>query len=47
VLEDEHDVTFDLLKDYLDWALYRQLRLEHGLSYGPGPSARCSAAWAS
>ena len=35
VQEDEHDVTFDLLKDYLDWALYRQLRLEHGLSYGP------------
>ncbi|KAB0495547.1 M16 family metallopeptidase [Pseudomonas moorei] len=35
VQEDEHDVTFDLLKDYLDWALYRQLRLAHGLSYGP------------
>ncbi|WP_223489519.1 M16 family metallopeptidase [Pseudomonas sp. A-RE-19] len=35
VLEDQHDVTFDLLKDYLDWALYRQLRLVHGLSYGP------------
>ncbi|MDR6605858.1 insulinase family protein [Pseudomonas synxantha] len=35
VLEDEHDETFDLLKDYLDWALYRQLRLAHGLSYGP------------
>ncbi len=31
----EHDDTFDLLKDYLDWALHRQLRLEHGLSYGP------------
>ncbi|MCO8309720.1 M16 family metallopeptidase [Pseudomonas mandelii] len=35
VLEDQHDETFDLLKDYLDWALYRQLRLTHGLSYGP------------
>ncbi|WP_433768275.1 M16 family metallopeptidase [Pseudomonas putida] len=35
VLEDQHDQTFDLLKDYLDWALYRQLRLAHGLSYGP------------
>jgi predicted Zn-dependent peptidase len=35
VQEDQHDETFDLLKDYLDWALYRQLRLAHGLSYGP------------
>lgn len=35
VLEEQHDETFDLLKDYLDWALYRQLRLTHGLSYGP------------
>ncbi|WP_030127864.1 pitrilysin family protein [Pseudomonas sp. QTF5] len=35
VLQDQHDETFDLLKDYLDWALYRQLRLTHGLSYGP------------
>ncbi|UWF49427.1 insulinase family protein [Pseudomonas sp. N3-W] len=35
VLEDVPDQTFDLLKDYLDWALYRQLRLAHGLSYGP------------
>ncbi|AZE58513.1 MULTISPECIES: M16 family metallopeptidase [Pseudomonas] len=35
VLDDQHDETYDLLKDYLDWALYRQLRLEHGLSYGP------------
>ncbi|MFO2465320.1 insulinase family protein [Pseudomonas sp. 15FMM2] len=36
VLDDQHDATYDLLKDYLDWALYRQLRLQHGLSYGPG-----------
>ncbi|POA22885.1 insulinase family protein [Pseudomonas sp. FW300-N1A1] len=35
VLDDQYDETFDLLKDYLDWALYRQLRLAHGLSYGP------------
>ena len=35
VLENQHDQTFDLLKDYLEWALYRQLRLNHGLSYGP------------
>jgi predicted Zn-dependent peptidase len=35
VQEDGHDETFDLLKDYLDWALYRDLRLAHGLSYGP------------
>lgn len=35
VLDDGHDETYDLLKDYLDWALYRQLRIKHGLSYGP------------
>jgi predicted Zn-dependent peptidase len=35
VLDDQHDETYDLLKDYLDWALYRRLRLRHGLSYGP------------
>lgn len=35
VLDNRHDETFDLLKDYLDWALYRTLRLENGLSYGP------------
>ncbi|AZE92255.1 Metalloprotease, insulinase family [Pseudomonas orientalis] len=35
MLDDQHDETYDLLKDYLDWALYRQLRLRHGLSYGP------------
>ncbi|WP_055128761.1 M16 family metallopeptidase [Pseudomonas mediterranea] len=35
VLEQQHDETFDLLKNYLDWALYRQLRLARGLSYGP------------
>ncbi|NWB88671.1 M16 family metallopeptidase [Pseudomonas gingeri] len=34
-LEGLPDETFDLLKDYLDWALYRHLRLDHGLSYGP------------
>jgi len=35
VLDDQHDETYNLLKDYLDWALYRQLRLKHALSYGP------------
>ena len=35
VLADQQDETFDLLKDYLDWALYRQMRLAHSLSYGP------------
>ncbi|MEG8246177.1 pitrilysin family protein [Pseudomonas paracarnis] len=35
VLDDQHYETYNLLKDYLDWALYRQLRLKHGLSYGP------------
>ncbi|MGY2239014.1 M16 family metallopeptidase [Pseudomonas gingeri] len=35
VLEDQPDEALDLLKDYLDWALYRQLRLAHSLSYGP------------
>ena len=35
ILDDQHDATYDLLKDYLDWTLYRQLRLQHGLSYGP------------
>lgn len=35
VLDNQQDETFDLLKDYLDWALYRTLRLENGLSYGP------------
>lgn len=34
-LDRQHDETYDLLKDYLDWALYRQLRLQHQLSYGP------------
>jgi len=35
VVDDVPDQAFDVLKDYLDWALYRQLRLAHGLSYGP------------
>ncbi|EIM18981.1 M16 family metallopeptidase [Pseudomonas chlororaphis] len=34
-LDRQHDETFDLLKDYLDWALYQKLRLQHELSYGP------------
>lgn len=32
----EHDhETWELLRDYLDWALYRELRIERGLAYGP------------
>lgn len=27
--------TWQLLRDYLQWAVYRDLRLEHGLAYGP------------
>ncbi|MDU9393450.1 pitrilysin family protein [Pseudomonas sp. zfem002] len=35
VLDSEHDETLELLQRYLDWALYDELRLRHGLSYGP------------
>lgn len=35
VLDENHDATYDLLQRYLDWALYRELRLQHSLSYGP------------
>ncbi|WP_263263522.1 pitrilysin family protein [Pseudomonas sp. RIT-PI-S] len=28
--------VWDLLQVYFDWALYKKLRLEEGLSYGPG-----------
>lgn len=35
VLDSEHDETLELLQRYLDWALYDELRLKHGLSYGP------------
>ncbi|WP_407314112.1 M16 family metallopeptidase [Pseudomonas sp. nanlin1] len=35
VLETENPQTLDLLQSYLDWALYNDLRLQHGLSYGP------------
>lgn len=32
----EHDhETWELLRDYLDWALYRELRIQRGLAYGP------------
>lgn len=34
-LDEQHDETWDLVKAYLDWALYTDLRLRHGLSYGP------------
>ncbi|MCI0914998.1 M16 family metallopeptidase [Pseudomonas putida] len=35
VLDNDHQSTLDLLSRYLDWALYDQMRLRHGLSYGP------------
>lgn len=35
LLEAEHPQTLDLLQSYLDWAIYSELRLKHGLSYGP------------
>ena len=35
VIDDQSDETWDLLRDYLEWALYSELRLKHGLSYGP------------
>lgn len=35
VLAQQHDETYELLQDYLDWSLYHTLRLEDGLSYGP------------
>ncbi|PHX52629.1 peptidase M16, partial [Pseudomonas syringae pv. syringae] len=34
-LDDQHDETWDLVKAYLDWTLYTELRLKHSLSYGP------------
>ncbi|MFJ5300678.1 M16 family metallopeptidase [Pseudomonas sp. NPDC088368] len=34
-LGDQHDETLDLVKAYLDWALYSELRLKQGYSYGP------------
>ena len=35
VIEGQSDETWILLRDYLEWALYSELRLKHGLSYGP------------
>lgn len=35
VLDSDHQQTLDLLSRYLDWAVYDQLRLRNGLSYGP------------
>jgi predicted Zn-dependent peptidase len=35
VLATQHDETYELLRSYLDWSLYSNLRLEQGLSYGP------------
>ena len=35
VIDDQSDETWDLLRDYLEWSLYSELRLKHGVSYGP------------
>ena len=35
VIDEQSDETWDLLRDYLEWSLYSELRLKHGLSYGP------------
>ena len=35
VIAGQSDDTWDLLRDYLELALYSELRLKHGLSYGP------------
>ncbi len=35
VIDGQSDETWDLLRDYLEWSLYSELRLKHGLSYGP------------
>ena len=35
VIEGQGDDTWNLLRDYLEWALYSELRLKQGLSYGP------------
>ncbi|MEB0080061.1 pitrilysin family protein [Pseudomonas sp. CCI3.2] len=35
ILAQQHDETYELLQDYLDWSLYSTLRLKDGLSYGP------------
>lgn len=32
--------AWELLKDYLDWELYQQLRIQNGLSYGPWTERR-------
>jgi len=32
---EQHDETWDLVKAYLDWSLYSELRLDKGYSYGP------------
>ncbi|WP_295472397.1 pitrilysin family protein [uncultured Pseudomonas sp.] len=34
-LDEPSDDTWELLRAYLDWALYSELRLKLGLSYGP------------
>jgi len=35
LIEGMSDETWRLVRDYLEWALYSELRLKHGVSYGP------------
>ena len=35
VIKGQRDETWDLLRDYLEWAVYSELRLKNSLSYGP------------
>ncbi|WP_263146328.1 pitrilysin family protein [Pseudomonas sp. RIT-PI-AD] len=39
-LDSADNPTWELLRDYLEWALYRRLRIERGLSYGPWSERR-------
>jgi predicted Zn-dependent peptidase len=32
---EQHDETWEMVKAYLDWSLYSELRLDKGFSYGP------------
>lgn len=39
-LDGADNETWELLRDYLEWSLYRRLRIEQGLSYGPWSERR-------
>ncbi|MCO8166939.1 insulinase family protein [Pseudomonas sp. 21LCFQ02] len=38
LLDEQHDETWELVRSYLEWSLYSELRLQQGLSYGPSVS---------